>query len=576
LRHRLGAAISRTLPDPEASTLAATLLGLRSAMDKRQQQALVETGTVHLVVISGFKLSLLAMALQALALWCLRRVTPSRAIRAAATLVVLSAVAGYVVLSGATPSSLRAALMAGMVIAADLTGRPRDRMTALAVAVLAILLFNPFDLWDGGFQLSCLSVLGITLLAEPIAGGVVSLLRRWRRPTVDLPAIRRQDASHPFGWMSSALAEAAGASVAATLFDLPVLANSFHLVSLVSPLANLLGMPLLSPIMAFGMVGAGLGAMLLPLGAPFLWLAWAFTRALEWVVAATDAIPHAALPIGGMPWWLAGAYYALLLWLSWELARRRPENRRATSGAMPGPARWGLGAAVALAAAAGAIVAGRPDGALRVTFLAVPGEAALIQTPSGRNVLINGGRSGIELERQLGQLLAPWDRTIDLAIATTTRSDGVTGLVELANRYRVRRVVGPQPDKTSLTFARFERSAPRLQVAPGQAIELGGGARLEPVDAGSLAAAGSPASGEQPWRLSLGGRSILFADRLAPAPANLPDAIVEAVQRPAGGQIWIRPIGSGAGERDDEAIDLAEAGNVTVRLRPSAAPFAEP
>ncbi|HEX6513121.1 MAG TPA: ComEC/Rec2 family competence protein, partial [Chloroflexota bacterium] len=247
LRRRLGESIDQTLPEPAASTLKATVLGLRGALSKDEQQALVDTGTVHLVVISGFKLSLLAAMLEAVGLWLLRRTTARLWARAAVSLAVLGLIGGYTALTGATPSAERAALMAGLAVLAALAGRPREQLAALAIAVLAIAAWRPLELQDAGFQLSCLSVLGIVLLAQPLGDWI-------RRPFDRLPAE---------GWPARAaraagllLAEAGAASIAATAFAVPVLASSFHEVSLVSPLANLLGMPLLGPIMVLGGAGA--------------------------------------------------------------------------------------------------------------------------------------------------------------------------------------------------------------------------------------------------------------------------------------------------------------------------------
>src|SRR5262249_5825079 len=115
LRSRLASAITSTLPDPEASTLKATVLSLRSALSKDEQQALVNTGTVHLIVISGFKLTLVAAALQAIGLWLLQRTTARGWARFAVSTVVIAAVASYTLLTGATPSAVRAAIMAGLV-----------------------------------------------------------------------------------------------------------------------------------------------------------------------------------------------------------------------------------------------------------------------------------------------------------------------------------------------------------------------------------------------------------------------------------------------------------------------------
>src|SRR5581483_6892798 len=515
LRHRLAQTISGALPDPAASTLAATVLGLRSVLSGEEQRALVETGTVHLIVISGFKLSLIAAALQAFGLLLLRWLGGGRWLRSVVLLGVALAIAGYTILTGATPSAVRAAIMAGIVVLAALAGRPHDQLAALAAAVLVIIAASPPELWDGGFQLSVLSVLGITLLAEPLGA------------RFDRAAFRLIDALDPESRLRqlahlglTAMAAAMAASLAATLFDLPVLAASFNIVSLVSPLANLLGMPVLWPVMVFGGTGALLGSVAPLLGAILLWPAWAFTNLLEAIVHASAALPYAAVPVAGFPTPAMGVYYAALLILTWWLTGHGALLAVPLRAARP--SRLVRAAALTISAVVCFVVsfvAGRPPSALTVTFLALPGEAAVIQAPNGRTVLVNGGSSGAGLLRELGGILPPWQRAIDLVIVTSPRQDHVAGLEELFARYKVAGIIEPDVAQPTAVFRRVSGAVPRLAVQAGDQLDLGGGARLtllSPTTVFSAPAAEADRS-TMVWRLEQGPLSLLLAGRLPPA-----------------------------------------------------------
>jgi len=522
LRLRLGETISQTLPEPAASTLKATILGLRSVLPKDEQQALVNTGTVHLIVISGFKLTLLAAGLQALGLWVLRRTTARMWARLGVSMAVLATIAGYTVLTGATPSAVRAAIMAGLVVLAALVGRQHDQLATLAISVLAIVGLRPFELEDGGFQLSCLSVLGIALLAEPLAG-------RLRRPALALP-----DGLRAVRVVALALGEAIAASVAATAFVAPVLAASFHVVSVVSPLANLLGMPLLWPIMVLGGLGALFGSVWLPMGALLLWPAWAFTSLLEWIVHWTAALPYAALSIDGMAPEAVAGYYAVLLCATW-LLRRGPAE---VQPSRPAPSRrlaWSLMLAGALGVAAMSALRTGPPSSVQTTLLAVPGQAALIQTRGGRKVLIDGGESGAELLRQLGRMLPPWDRNLDLVLITSSRTDHTGGLDGLFGRYTVAAVVEPDAKGSPLTFQRLQARAQRLSA---DAVELGDGARLRHTAQG--------------WQLEQGDASVLVTDRGFD------------VRTPDGAWRVLAMLRGAGAPTEDDAMALSETGNVTV------------
>ncbi|MBV8087834.1 MAG: ComEC/Rec2 family competence protein [Chloroflexi bacterium] len=518
VRKRLGKTIAATLPDPAASTLQATILGIRSALPKDEQQALVSTGTVHLVVISGFKLSLLAAGLEALALWVLRRTGGRLRTRAAVAGAVVLAIAGYTLLTGATPSASRAAIMAGLAVLAGLAGRPRDQLTGLAVAVVAILAAHPQDLFDAGFELSCLSVLGIILLGQPLAARL-----RGSRPAQAIAA------------------EAFATSVAATAFDLPVLAGSFHIVSAISPITNLVGMPLLGPIMGFGGIGAALGTIWQPLGAVLLWPAWALSTVLDAIVHIGAAAPFATIPIADLPAWAAAVYWALLLAVTWAV--RSTAGLSALAITRPRPPAWlaavAVGAAVGLTAAI-AFLGTLPPSTLRVTFLDVPGEAALIQTPSGARVLVDGGESAPDLERRLGELLPPWDRRLDVVVATSPRQDHIGALPDALTRYEVRALVAPEAPNPSVTYRKLQPTAPAVP------IDLGRGALLSPEADG--------------WRLTASGRSILFDGTTAA------DLTVSAT--PPTGGLWVRPAFRTASPEpaQADAIDLAQTGTLAIEL----------
>ena len=571
LRHRLAGAISSTLPEPEASTLQATVLGFRSAVSKQQQQALIDTGTVHLVVISGFKLSLLAMMLESASLLVLRRLTARSAGHVVAALLVLLAIGGYTVLTGATPSSLRAALMAGVVVLAALAGRPADRLTTLALAVLVILLVNPFELGDGGFELSALSVMGITLLAEGLAARLAALGPPLHRVAemMRLPA----GIASSVALSGQAVAEATAVSLAATLFDLPVLANNFHVVSLVSPLANLVGMPLLGPLMLFGAAGSALGAIFAPAGAVLLWIAWAVTWCLEWVIRVADLVPHAAAPVGSMPGPLVLVYYALLLAATWRITRAESADRRISKHVLA--SRWRLMAAAGAALfglVLALLAARRPAHTVRVAFLAVSGEASLVQTVNGRNILIDGGLNGLETERQLGAFLAPWDHTFALALATTTRADRVGGLADIAARYHLLGLVEPDAAKPSATFTRLWQSAPRVQISAGQALDVGGGATLQLLypPLAHIADSARADALTMVWRLRFGASSVLFAGRLPlsdwPALGPVHDDVVESTVEPPPGPLWVRPVMPTPAPAGRALVDLGQSGTWSLRL----------
>jgi competence protein ComEC len=165
-------------------------------------------------------------------------------------------------------------------------------------------------------------------------------------------------------------------------------------------------------------------------------------------------VPLASVPVQ-MDGWMVFAYYALLGGLTWWLAQPRERRREL----------WeklflrGLETKV-LAGAAGVLLMlgffvwrGLPDGRLHVVFLDVgEGDAIFVQTPSGKQVLVDGGPSERVLLSQLGRHMPFWDRTLDAVLLTHPDLDHITGLVPVLERYRVNTVVFRQLEVESTTY----------------------------------------------------------------------------------------------------------------------------
>ena len=120
-----------------------------------------------------------------------------------------------------------------------------------------------------------------------------------------------------------------------------------------------------------------------------------------------------------------------------------------------------------------------PDGRLHVYFLDVgQGDATLVQTPDGRQILIDGGPNPTALLSELSAVLPFWDRSLDLVVLTHPDGDHLTGLLAVLDRYQVGRVLDTsQTDAASLAAAWRERLAkgniPRTTAQRGMRIPFG-------------------------------------------------------------------------------------------------------
>jgi competence protein ComEC len=152
------------LPDRERALVKAVLLGLRDELEPDQNQAFVQSGTVHVLAVSGSHVGIIYVALW-WGLASLARKRWGRVLRGVLTLVCLWAYAG---LTGATPSVLRATLMFSLFTIAGLTRWRAEPLNSLACAAFLLLLWDPSMLGQLGFQLSFLAVLGIIAFYRPL------------------------------------------------------------------------------------------------------------------------------------------------------------------------------------------------------------------------------------------------------------------------------------------------------------------------------------------------------------------------------------------------------------------------
>jgi competence protein ComEC len=479
MRVKLAGIIAQSLPQPEAALLIAILLGLRTPVLEPLISAFSVTGTIHLIVPSGFKVTILAGLVASSARWLYAKPNSQGTIllpaqkrreswrRWLATTLVIGSIAAYTIVSGAGPAALRAGIMGILLVVAPRIGRIYNFYTALALAALLMSVFDPFVLWDVGFQLSLLGTLGIVLLTP--------FFQRLLHPMEYLP----------FGHY---VAELIAVTLAAQTATLPILALNFHLISLIAPVANVLTVPLLGVLILLGMLVCATGLLFAPLGIICGWVA----RPLLWyTITIITMLPQAYLPVGDPSVGLACAYYGVLAFLTGIALRRWP--RQQMKGITPPPPlsrrTWRmiqLGAALLMILATGTTaLAARPDGRLTITFLSVgpagqmaQGEAILIHTPDGKTILIDGGLDATSLWQELDNRLPFWQRSLDVVMLTTTRPDHMAGLQDIVSRYQVGEVLDAGMLHPSSGYALWrrtiaERGLHYVQVRQGATIAVG-------------------------------------------------------------------------------------------------------
>jgi competence protein ComEC len=344
--------------------------------------------------------------------------------------VAIGGIALYTLLVGADAAVVRAAIMGGLFVLALYLGRQSEVRTSLIFAAIVMTAINPYVLWDVGFQLSFAATAGLIWLAP--------LLER----TAERPLAALVGAGHVRGGMRL-LSAALLVTLAAQIATGPLIVYHFGRLSAISLLTNLLILPVQPMVMLAGGLATLVGMVWLPAGQFLGWLAWLPLAWTVWVVDWTAAAPFASVSLGHFSPWLLAAIYAGLAAVVWWASRAQPEGEIESASQPVGGPR-ALRASTRMVFAAGAVIvalvwlaaAALPDGRLHVAFLDVgQGDAILITTPGGRQILIDGGPSATTTLWEMGQHMPFWDRSLDVVVNTHPEADHLTGLPEVLRRY---------------------------------------------------------------------------------------------------------------------------------------------
>lgn len=363
-------------------------------------------GVMHIVAVSGMHLYILFAFLQTI-LGRGRRFT----------LVALPAAALFVLMAGCGASVMRAALMQSLVLLAPLFGRESDDATSIAFALIVILLIDPMAVGGIGLQLSFACVLGYLVLLPPMSAWMD------RHLPMSSPVVR---------WAAGSVS----GTLCATVFSAPLAAWYFGSVPLLSPLTNLLTVPVVELLFAGGYVVCAVGALTPALGAAGAWLLSWGVRWCRLVFSGAAAVPFGCLYTvdAGTGIWLAATY---ALFLTWYILRRR-----GVRASLPIPAELSVIGLCILLLTGGA-APWETEGELAVLDVG-QGECVVLLTEDAAVVMDCGG-SGLSNAGDLAAdyLLSRGRTHVDMLILSHLHEDHTNGAAELLARMPVDYVVYP-------------------------------------------------------------------------------------------------------------------------------------
>ncbi|HIC88074.1 MAG TPA: DNA internalization-related competence protein ComEC/Rec2 [Anaerolineae bacterium] len=418
--------IGRLLPEPEAALLTGILLGVETGIPRDLYDRFNATGTSHIIVISGFNITIIAGLLAASA----GRLFGRRQ----AVYVILAGIGLYVILVGADAAVVRAGIMGALAVIAIHLGRQSDAATSLFASAWLMTALNPFTLWDLGFQLSFAATLGLILFTPPLEAAFERGLSR----LLSTDKARR---------LIALLNDVLIVTLAANITTMPLVVYYFHRFSLISLLTNFFILPAQPYVMTWGLAALATAFIFFPLGQVLAYVPYLCLAYTVWIVERMAVLPFASVEVGRFAvGWLLFYYMLLGLVILWWLARRdrlspawRSLWQNLTTQITTKATATVMGVCVVLIWLAAFQM---PDGRLHLYFLDVgQGDAILIETPSGHQILVDGGPSPTALVNDLSEVMPFWDHHIDLVIPTHADGDHMDGLIPLFDRYQVGQVL---------------------------------------------------------------------------------------------------------------------------------------
>ncbi|RIK81983.1 MAG: hypothetical protein DCC67_07735 [Planctomycetota bacterium] len=399
---------------PEDAPLAlATLLGDQERLSDSTREAFLRTGSIHLLVVSGAHVALVA----GLAWRIARGASLSRR---AQLWITSTSVVVYGAIVGPQPSVMRATILTLATLAALTRGRLVPAGNLLAGAALCVMAYNPGEVFRSGTQFSFLAV------------AVLIAFARWRaRASEPTPLERLIRQSRPWAVRAARstgawFLEMTAASLAVGVAMAPLVSYHFHVVTPASILLTPIVGPLIAISLAAGVGVVTAGALLPPLDDALGYLCGRTLHLAEWLVIEAQDIPGSYFYTTGLAaWWLWVFYGAGGLLAA--IPKLRP----------PWP--WQMSAALVWLAVGYAAAGRQPSSQreLRCTFLAVGhGACVVVELPAGQTLLYDAGSLGSPdaVARTISSFL--WSRGIDridgivLSHADVDHYNAVPGLIE--------------------------------------------------------------------------------------------------------------------------------------------------
>ncbi|NOZ60040.1 MAG: DNA internalization-related competence protein ComEC/Rec2 [Calditrichaeota bacterium] len=393
-----------------AALLKGLLIGERSEISYRIRDSFARSGVIHALAISGLHVGYILLIF-----WSLLGVF--RVPRRQGYLLIILGLIAYNLIVGFKPPIVRASLMAGIFLLGKWLQRPIDIWNVISAAALIILLIHPQDLFQASFQLSFAAVIAIIYGYQKL------------KILFEKSALFRKLTVGKFG---NSIGTLFLVSLSAQLGTLPLTVYYFHRVPLIAVFMNLIVIPLVGVVIAYGFASLIFSFLIFAVGDIFAYANTLFARILLALTNVAGNFHWASADVFVSNFQFVVLFY-ILLWIFLNINKKRVAKIALFLALILGNiSLWGS--------------VFSDDNWLYVTFLDVgQGDSIFIQFPDGKNMLIDGGPQSENFNAAdffiLPFLKRKHIRHLDTIVLSHADNDHIGGLPEILRHISVQRVV---------------------------------------------------------------------------------------------------------------------------------------
>jgi competence protein ComEC len=419
LKNKLNAVIEKNVKKRSIPLISSILLGNREKVPVNLMDGFLKTGTIHFLAIRGLHVGILVVSLHYL-LRLFRLNTRCLA------LIIILIVFLYAAITGMKPPIIRAGIMVATYYGAFVINRRWDLPNSIAAAVLFILLINPSDLFNVGFQLSVLAVLGIVYTSSRLENFF------WKSTLLVEKLQAKEERNEIWFRIKIYCRKTFCVSLGAWIAVMPLIAYYFHIVTPLNVLLNIIIFPLVWLILVGGFIVLIAGLVFPVLVTPFAWLISYSEIALENLVLLFSTNFKTFFYTSTPLWmWILIYYLVVILFIQRERLKIKMAH-----------------AVIVTLVVANIFVfsglSGRSINGFKLTCFDVRhGASFFIQFPNGKNMLYDTGtRSNYDVGKFV---VAPylWQqgiKKIDTVVISHEHDDHCNGIPSIIDRFKVDKV----------------------------------------------------------------------------------------------------------------------------------------